>query len=183
MEYSDYFYWLCEMVYIDGRYNDQSFYKLAEILFEEDYYWRISYDDDRAGDGLDLRHRYKYEGGEEDPDGSCSVLEMLIALADRMEQIMDELDGECKTPMFFWQMIENLRLDGYSDDAFQNRTGAAYNRFKQQILKKLYFWMDRKFSYNGKGGLFPLKHPRKDQREVDYWYQANAYIMEQYWED
>lgn len=183
MEYSDYFYWLCEMVCIDGRYNDQSFYKLADILFQEEYYWSLDYDEDRAGDGLELRSRYRYEGGQEYPEGPCSVFEMLVALADRMEQIMDELDGECKTPMFFWKMIENLRLDGYSDELFESRSPKSHPNLRKQICSKLYRWMDRHFAPNGGGGLFPLEHPRKDQREVDYWYQANAYIMEQYWED
>lgn len=182
MDRSDYFYWLCEMVCIDGRYNDQSFYELAKILFEEEYYWSLDYDDDRAGDGLELRRRYKYEGGEENPDGTCSVLEMIIALADRMEQIMDELDGECKTPMFFWEMIENLHLDGYTDELFEERP-KAYDNFKKQIRSKIYRWMDRSFKANGDGGLFPLENPQRDQRKVDYWYQANAYIMEQYRED
>lgn len=179
MDRSDYFYWLCEMVCIDGRYNDQSFYELAEILFEEEYYWSLDYDDDRAGDGLELRRRYKYEGGEENPEGTCSVLEMIIALADRMEQIMDELDGECKTPMFFWEMIENLHLDGYTDELFEERPN-AHDNFKKQIRSKIYRWMDRSFKANGDGGLFPLENPQRDQREVDYWYQANSYIMEHY---
>lgn len=183
MEHSDYFYWLCEMVCIDGRYNDQSFYKLAEILFEEEYYWSLDYDDDRAGDGLELRSRYRYEGGEEQPGGMCSVFEMLIALADRMEQLMDELDGECKTPMFFWEMIENLHLDRYSDELFEHRGEKGYNNLRKQICSKLYRWMDRHFRSDGDGGLFPLKNPRKDQREVDYWYQANAYLTEHYQEN
>lgn len=183
MERSDYYYWLCEMVCIDGRYNDQSFYRLADILFEEEYYWSLDYDDDRAGDGLELRSRYRYEGGEEDPTGMCSVFEMLIALADRMEQLLDELDGECKTPMFFWEMIENLHLDGYSDELFEKRGERGYPSLRKQVCSRLYRWMDRHFTAAGEGGLFPLEYPRKDQRLVDYWYQANAYIAENYRED
>lgn len=180
MEYTDYFYWLCEMVCVDGRYNDQSFYHLAEILHRTEFFWSVDYDDDRADDGIALRSRYRYEGGEEQPDGTCSVFEMLVALADRMEQSLDELDGECKTPIFFWEMIENLHLEGYSDSVFNSRPEETWAHLERRIQKKLDRWMDRQIGYDGKGGIFPLKEPSRDQRFVDYWYQANAYMMENY---
>lgn len=182
MDRSDYFYWLCEMVCVDGRYNDTSYYRLAELLFQEEFYWVVDYDEDRADDGLEMRNRYRYEGGQEDPgSGTCSVFEMLVALADRMEQILDELDGECKTPIFFWQMIENLTLDRFSDEYFERLSESAQRSAEQRILKKLHKWMDRDIDYNGKGGIFPLRQPKRDQRDLDFWYQANAYILEEYW--
>lgn len=183
MEQSDYFDWLCEMVCVDGRYNDESYYHLAKILFDEEFYWSLDYDDDRAADGLALRSRYRYEGGTEYPEGTCSVLEMLIALADRMEQHLDELDGECKTPIYFWAMLENLHLEGYSDAMFESRHPDSWPSLKRSIVSKLHHWMDRDIGYDGVGGIFPLSDPKRDQRNVDFWYQANAYILEHYYDD
>ena len=180
-EYPDYFAWLCEMVCVDGRYTDISYWVLAKHLWNTDYYWLLDMDANRAFDGIDLRHRYELHGGTYNYDGPCTVLEMLVGLADRMDQVMDELDGECKTPMFFWEMIDNLNLANYSDFMFEEhpKRVKAYGR---RIDQKLEDWMDRKFDYNGNGGLFPLRNPPEDQRDVEYWYQANAYILENYWE-
>lgn len=183
MERTDYFYWLCEMVCIDGRYSDQQYYHLAEILWNEEFYWSNPYDSDRAGDGLSLRDCYIYEGGHNEelpPSIICSVFEMLVALADRMEQSLDELDGECKTPIFFWQMIENLSLENFTDSVFEGSKNP--DNLTRRVKKKLELWMDRRFDDDGEGGLFPLRSPRYDQRTVDFWYQANAYILENYME-
>jgi len=38
----------------------------------------------------------------------------------------------------------------------------------------------RRYSKTGKGGLFPLKHPKKDQTEVEIWYQMQQYVMENF---
>jgi hypothetical protein len=46
-----------------------------------------------------------------------------------------------------------------------------------QILTNL---VERTYQKNGKGGLFPLKQPAKDQRRVEIWYQMAAYLNENY---
>lgn len=172
--YPDYFEWLCEMVCVDGRYNDSAYWVLAKILWNTDYTWSMEMDENRAGDGEALRYRYECDGGTDGYDGPCTVLEMLVALADRMDTMLDELDGECKLPCYFWEMIENLGLDEYTDEYYTEH----YDNGEVDII--LENWLDRVYNYDGSGGLFPLKHPREDQRHVDTWYQMNAYIMENY---
>lgn len=181
MTYPDYFCWLCELVCVDGRYTDEAYWVLAKHLWNTDYYWLLDMDGNRAFDGIDLRHRYELHGGTEGYDGPCTVLEMLVALADRLDQTMDELDGECRITMFFWEMIGNLGLSNYSDHIFEENPKRA-KVYGRRIDQKLEAWMDRRFDYNGAGGLFPLRNPQEDQRDVEYWYQANAYILENYWE-
>lgn len=177
--YPDYFCWLCEMVAVDGRYTDAAYWVLAKVLWNTDFYYSMERDEDRLKDGLALRDRYYRVGGTDSYDGPCTVLEVLVALADRMDCIMDELDGECRITMFFWEMIDNLGLSNYSDDVFESypkRVGSFYNRIDVRIDN----WLSRNIDYNGQGGLFPLERPRSDQRETDIWYQANAYLLEQY---
>ena len=174
--YPDYFCWLCEMVCVDGRYTDSSYWILAKILWNTDFYWMIDMDENRAADGEGLRYRYECIGGTDSYDGPCTVLEMMIALADRMDTVMDELDGECRVPMFFWEMIDNLGLSEYTDEWFNEG-----NDDRGEIDHILEEFLERGYDYYGHGGLFPLKNPREDQREVELWYQANAYLLENYW--
>lgn len=178
-DYPDYFSYLSEMVYIDGRYNDQTYWVLAKTLWDTDYIWSIGLDEDRAIDGMALRKRYQADGGTDGYDGPCTVMEMLVALAERMNDIFDELDGENKTPIFFWEMVENLDLGSYSDEIFElypARTHGYLNRMDRKLER----WMDRRFDYDGSGSPFPLQNPRCDQREVDLYYQANLYLTENY---
>jgi hypothetical protein len=37
---------------------------------------------------------------------------------------------------------------------------------------------DRRYATNGAGGLFPLQNAEQDQRKIELWYQANAYLLE-----
>ena len=39
-------------------------------------------------------------------------------------------------------------------------------------------FINRQYEANGEGGLFPLKGVCEDQREVEIWYQMNAYLYE-----
>lgn len=178
--YPDYFDWLCEMIYIQSEYSDESYWNLAKILWKTDFIWVLDMDEDRAADGIALRNRYKREGGQDSYDGPCTVLEVLIGLADRIDCILDELDGECRIPTFFWEMIDNLCLSGFSDQCFMQYPNHKEDYYRQ-IDRCLQDWMNRDIEYNGSGGIFPLKHPKTDQRNVTLWYQASAYILENYY--
>lgn len=175
--YSDYFIWLCETVCVDGRYSDETYWTLAEILWGTEFTYILDMDADREADGVALRRRYRSCGGSDIYTGPCTVLEVLVALAGRMYDILDELDGEDKTPMLFWLMIDNLGLSNYSDTAFSDYPDRA-GLFERRIRKRLHAWLYRHINYNGEGGLFPLRNPRYDQRDIDIWYQANAYMIE-----
>lgn len=175
----DYFEWLCELVCVDGRYTDESYWTLAKELYDTEFYWSLDMDADRAADGVALRYRYLNDGGNDRYEGECNVLEMLVALADRLDTIIDELDGEDRTPILFWNMIDNLGLSNFSDHMFDDYPERVHT-FHRRIIRKLEKWLDRDITYNGEGGLFPLQRPRSDQRNVDIWYQANAYLLEEY---
>lgn len=178
---SDYFVWLCEMVCVDGRYTDESYWVLAEALWCTDYYWTIPLDRNRANNSSILRFRYsKLEGGEDPYDGPPTVLEVFVMLAEDMFNLLDELDGEDRRPMFFWEMIDNLGLTSFTDQLFRDYPEKK-ELYLRRIQKKLDIWMHREYDYNGTGGLFPLRDPRSDQTKIELWYQMQSYISENYY--
>ena len=177
--YPDYFAWLCETVCVDGRYTDESYWILAKRLWDTDFYWILDRDEDRAKSVSVLRYRYQCIGGTDIYEGPATVFEVLAMLAENINDILDELDGENRTTMYFWEMIDNLGLSEFSDQFFDER---PENRliFEDEIDGRLENWMGRNIGYDGLDGLFPLKNPKEDQANVEIWYQMNAYIIENY---
>lgn len=173
----DYFAWLCEMVHIDQM--DISYLALAKDLHHRKFYAIVPHDENRASDGKELREYYLREINYPkylEIEGECTIFEMLIALARRMDfETNDpyEIDetGD-KTTYWFWEMIDNLGLSKFSDDAYYAYGGG---REVDKILDK---FLERRYSRNGNGGIFPLEMTKKDQRDVEIWYQMNSYLAE-----
>jgi hypothetical protein len=164
-----YFEWLYFQV--GARKNtdpNASYWKLLKLLYFKEFVWVIPNDDNRAEDGRALRIRFLQETDyESDPDWfeyPCSVLELLIALSERLAF---EGDGEPRT--WFWVLIDNLGLYHYRD-------GRKIPVGKIEETIDILIW--RNYEPDGNGGLFPLKNPSQDQRDVDIWYQMNAYLLE-----
>ncbi len=173
----DYFHWLCEMVHIDQ--GNTSYWILAKDLHHIDFYSLVAHDENRALDGIELRDEYLSEINYPkyvDIEGECSVLEMIIALARRMDfETSDPYDLEesvDRTAFWFWEMLDNLGLTKFSDDAYVELEGQIYVEWIIDLL------LERKYEPNGLGGLFPLDYCEEDQREVEIWYQMNAYLNE-----
>lgn len=153
------------------RDPSRTYWNLFRQLYTKEFVWIIPNDDNRAEDGKDLRYEFLEEQGVEevDPDWirlGCSMLELLIALSRRLSF---EDDGEPRE--WFWQMLTNLGLNEFND--------ANYNeQAQQEIDQALDTVIWRTYSPDGFGGLFPLKTPERDQREVEIWYQLGAYLLE-----
>ena len=97
---------------------------------------------------------------------------MLVALSQRITDIMVDDEPNFTDGYFFWRMLDNLGLIQFDDEAFEDwRTEDLVEDILNVLLERLY-------EYNGRGGLFPLKRPREDQRRVEIWYQAQAWLME-----
>jgi hypothetical protein len=112
--------------------------------------------------------------------GACSVLEVLIALSQRINDMMYDLkDQSNKAPRWFNEMIKNLGLDKFTDDSSRGERLREMDETKiDDILETL---MDRTYDFHGRGGLFPLKRtPRKHQAGVEIWYQMMDYLDENY---
>lgn len=158
-----YFMWLCTKV----RCKDHmEFGALLKALDSKDFYSLIALDDNRALDGIAYRHEYKEETGMQPPSGNCSVLEVLIGLAERMSYTLydPDMDPRDQIHIWFWELISNLNLDPFEE----------YYR----TMDKINLWLDRKFTETGAGSPFPLQNAVEDQREVELWYMMQAYLTE-----
>lgn len=167
-----YFKWLYSLVASTRLKNpSRTYWSLLRDLYMKEFVWLVPNDDNRKADGRDLRHEFVELHEIEDPDHDwldlgCSMLEMLIAISRR---ISFQMDGDPRD--WFWHMIENVDLQKYSD--------AKYNDLARRDIDQaleLIIW--RNYSPTGRGGLFPLRDPREDQRNVELWYQLSAYLIE-----
>lgn len=104
---NDYFDWLYYQVTNKLRKNGakNSFRKLLMQLHAMEFVYHVEYDENRASDGTILRWYYVDDGGDDrilqwgEP---CTVLEMLIGLAIKMESIMEEPDIDTSVARWFW---------------------------------------------------------------------------------
>ena len=140
-------------------------------LYVKEFVWLIANDDNRAEDGKELRYEFINEQGIDEVDQAwldlgCSVLEMMIALARRAA-----FESDDEVVEWFWRFIFNLGLNNHTDIAYTSKT----EREVDNVLDTVIF---RTYDADGLGGLFPLTHPRQDQRKVELWYQLAAYLSE-----
>lgn len=169
----DYFNWLCDIV--DANNSDHSFVNLMGVLFDIPFEGFVGNDINREDDGKYLRNEFadSHDYLSYAPiEGPCSVLEMMIGVATRMENLLWDPDYGDRTAQWFWLMIKNLGLEDF-DDARWNGNGSLI--CAEQTIDIL---VNREYDRDGTGGLFPLKKPRRDQRKVEIWYQMSAYIEE-----
>jgi hypothetical protein len=166
-----YFNWLCaKVIYIRNHTPSTMYWKLLSTLHKTEFAWFLWCDDNRAEDGLVLRKEFLRTAdipGQEEwlRIPPCSVLEMLIAFSRRAEfQTADP------ARTWFWEFIDNLGLK-YAHDGSDTTVEEI-----QDILDQ-FIW--RTYGYDGRGGLFPLDDPRRDQREVEIWYQFCDYLRDQ----
>lgn len=166
-----YLQWLCARVDAGGDLPEDSYMMLMRELHKRIFVSAVPNDDNRASDGLGLRELYGW--GDASP---CSVLEMLVALADRMAYQMADYEtyGDLTSVQYFWCLIRNLGLEGYTDAEMLEPWASAK---VHGIIDRL---LDRTYASDGTGGLFPLEEPKEDQRKVEIWYQMQAYLMEKY---
>lgn len=172
---SDYFQWLCGIVHADDP--DCSFYSLMRAFFEHTFRWSVDNDGNRAEDGECLRDDFADQSPYLDYSsigGPCNVLEMMVALAGRINQDIMWSPNNDRTVVWFWEMISNLGLDEYDDDHWEEP------RSRMMVDFVLDRWLDRRYRPDGIGGIFPLKEPLEDQRDVEIWYQMNTYFLEKY---
>ena len=170
----DYFEWLYEGM-CGNRYSKNiSYRKLLEHLHNTNFRYTISNDKNRASDGIDLRYSFALsQGCEDEPElitdylkGPCSVFEMMVALAQRCESVMDDPKIGDRTGQWFWGMINNLGLGGMNDNCYD----------EQYVDDVINTFLDREYKSNGKGGLFTIRNCEYDLREVEIWYQLCWYL-------
>lgn len=171
----EYFVWLCEITEIDR--GNVSYWNLAKALYDKKFEWFVPNDYNRGYEGKNLREEFCEEFGIdliylEDFNEDASMLEVIIGLSIRCENIMSD-SVELKMSEWFWKILSNVELDSYDDNHWK-WSDVDY------ILDRI---INRTYSRNGSGGLFPLKKSRKDQRKIELWYQMSEYLVENYYGD
>lgn len=167
-----YLNWMYQLV--SDNSLEKSYYRLFCLLHNTTFIYLINMDINRHDDGIDLRYRFGTQFGYSDSFIAkrldrypCSVLEMMIALAIRLEEhIMDDPDIGDRTSRWFWEMIMNLGLSDMHDKNF-NRD------YVNEIIQRFLY---RKYERNGNGGLFTVENCEEDLRDVEIWYQACWYL-------
>ena len=159
----------------DGRYQI-----LMDMLFELEYVPFMEQDENRATDGVYLRTVYEYESGVEIRPGwmdwPCSVLEMLVALAIKVEDtVMHDMNEGDRTAVWFWEMLDNMGLSGCTDAKWRRapKNTSAYVSDVVDIFLRRSYYRD---GIGGIGCLFPMENPPFDLRETQIWDQMNAYF-------
>lgn len=166
--YEEYFQWMVDKV--DGQRHS----KLLQMMHNEVFYAIDPLDENRAIDGCALRYRFGSECNipKDEVDDKlgiydCSILEMMLALAFRIEEtIMSDSDFGDRTAMWFWIMVKSLGLYNMHNDNFD----------PVKVLTTLDTFLTRGYSPDGEGGLFTVKGVNKDMRDIDIWYQMNMFF-------
>lgn len=133
--------------------------------------WLVLNDDNRVEDGKELRYEFLDEEGfdQVDPawlDLGCSMFEMLVALSRRAA-----FDSSGSPAQWFWVFIDNLGFREFTDSRWCRRV----ERVASDSIDRVIF---RTYEFDGRGGIFPLRHATTDQRKVELWYQMSAYLLE-----
>ena len=167
-----YLNWLEHFVY-DKRFAHYTL--LFKHLNLREFVPPLPMDDARAADGVSLRDRFAQKKGlsYDEVDyalgGPCSVLEMIIGLALRMEDTLmtDPTKGN-RTGEWFWSMLTNLKLQGQTDERYD----------PEYVNERLDIFLNRTYRANGDGGLFTCYKSNCDMRETNIWYQMNYWLIE-----
>lgn len=166
-----YFEWLYNLVAPgEDRDPSRSYLNLCGEMHRTPFEWFVSRDENRAEHGKELRDIFLDESGL-DADNNwlsmdCSIFEMLVSLAEAAAFQTEETPHE-----WFWIMVKNIGLHNYTDEVYSD---SVHSSVVATLRRVVY----REYQENGRGGLFPLRKPRGDQREVELWYQLSAYLIE-----
>lgn len=169
-----YFQWLYSQV-ADPEIQEENltYWNVLRVLFQTEFAWvdSVVNDENRIHDGKALRIEFIESQGwtvdEVDAEWimtGCSMLEVMVGLARRLEFLADG------TPHYwFWVLMTNIGLSGFND---KRRLRKDYI---EEILDRIIF---RNYQATGLGGFFPLQNPREDQRDIELWAQMNEYVQE-----
>lgn len=171
-----YFDWMYQIVGVNPiPPNIRSYKKLLQHLNGVVFTYTMDMDSQRVDDAYYLRYEFLRElnlnesdfGYLLDRDLECSILEVMVALAFRMEQqILTEEEFGDRTGLWFWTMVDSLGLTPMYD--------AKYNPdYTDEVLTR---FLNREYFKNGSGGLFTVNGSRIDMRKTDIWYQMCAFV-------
>lgn len=163
----------------DSDDPSETYWCLFSLMHKTEFTWFVPNDGNRAGDGEDLRNEYSsYSTYGWANYGPCTMLELLIGLAKRMDDMIgiEPLSSisqpHTAVPFYISELLNNLGLRGMADSEWDDEMAGA----AQHILERV---CDRTYGYYGEGGLFPVvKDYGKDMSKEELWYQLCSYVNE-----
>lgn len=177
-----YIQWLYSKVGSKDR-NYNHFWRIIRRLYRKEFYVVVPNDSNRYEDGIFLRSKFADEYDYEPEyissvfqDKPCTVLEMLVAFAVRIDSdIMWDPDLGDRSAFWFWSMIQNLGVDlkRFSDEYFDKECLIALDSMVNRAIS-------RHYSKTGEGGFFPIFHTRKNFQRMELWYQMHYWLGENY---
>lgn len=156
--------------------TDTSYRMLLSVLDEVEFRDTRGIDGNRIQDAQELRADLIADMALDHtavrPFMNVSMLEVMIAIAERLGQITGDED----TAFWFWEMVSNLVLDGIDDTEFWSDP----ENYEAEILDRAYDVIDVKYDRDGLGGLFLLREgvAPQDMRDTELWYQMQYYANE-----
>lgn len=156
--------------------TDMSYRMLLGVLDGVEFKDTRGIDGNRIQDAQELRADLIADMGLDHtavrPFENVSLLEVMIAIADRLGQITGDED----TAFWFWEMVSNLVLDGIDDTEFWSDPES----YEAEILDRADDVIDIKYDRDGLGGLFLLREgvAPQDMRDTELWYQMQYYANE-----
>lgn len=131
-------------------------------------------DENRAKDGVNMRNlfcdAYRLDGEQMQAifgSKPCSMLEMMIALAVRIEDDFMGTESTNNVPRWFWSMIFSMGLNICSDSCFDS------NKVDHIILQ----FIEHKYAPDGRGSLFNIPMHNLDFRNMQIWDQMNQWLI------
>ena len=167
----EYFNWLADIVDLRSH-NEYS--ELLLYLFRTEFFWVVPKDIIMAKNGIHLRYDFLEKNyidvGDAWLDDPCSVLEMLVAMAQRVRfDIMPDFDYE--VDYWFWKFLDNLEVLKYDNRHYSE---IEVDFIVQKFLKREYFT----------GGKFCMFFTKKHQigvlKRTELWYQMHFWLDENY---
>lgn len=156
--------------------TDMSYRMLLGVLDGVEFKDTRGIDSNRIHDAQELRADLIAEMAMDHtavrPFPNVSMLEVMIAIANRLGQITGDED----TAFWFWEMVSNLVLDGIDDTEFRSDPES----YEEEILDRADDVININYDRDGLGGLFLLREgvAPQDMRDTELWYQMQYYANE-----
>jgi len=181
-----YFKYLCDASGLNGGEiqisrdkADHTYFSLAWTLHHIYFYGGVPNDNNRDADGKNLRKKFSHlHSSFKDYEvlnlPRASVLEVIFALAERIEQSERGPDDDDRVKDWVMLMLRNLKIDMYTDSVWDSE---AYF----DVIDKIEVMLSRNYDKNGNGSLFPKISPlfkNKDWRKLEIWYQMEFFFRE-----
>lgn len=179
-----YLVWLINLINADN-YKGKSYIKLCSLLNKVPFEPVIKLDENRLSDVQSLL-RETYIQSQSDwyrltnddimelPIWPVSFLELIISLAMRIDlDFMREINGIDNTRIYFWVLVRNLGILEFDDEHWGEDAIIS-------VVNRLNIVQERKYDFNGNGGLFPLENAEMDQRNVQIWNQLCQFVNQRF---